>query len=245
MSFSGFIVQLLNGLAGASSLFLVAAGLSLIFGVTRIVNFAHGSFFMVGIYVAYSLVAKLGASIGFWPSLLLAALAVAALGALVEVLLLRRIYRAPELFQLLATFALGLVIKDGVLWFWGPEELLGPRAPGLTGSVSILGRQFPTYDLFLIVAGPVVLGLLWLLLTKTRWGTLVRAATQDRGMVSALGVNQAWLFTAVFALGAFLAGLGGALQLPREPANLEMDLNIIGAAFGVVVVGGMGSIPGA
>ena len=245
MSFSGFVVQLLNGLAGASSLFLVAAGLSLIFGVTRIVNFAHGSFFMVGIYVAYSLVAKLGANIGFWPSLLLAALAVAALGALVEMLLLRRIYRAPELFQLLATFALGLVIKDLVLWFWGPEELLGPRAPGLTGSVSILGRQFPSYDLFLIVAGPVVLCLLWLLLTKTRWGTLVRAATQDRDMVSALGVNQAWLFTAVFALGAFLAGLGGALQLPREPANLEMDLNIIGAAFVVVVVGGMGSIPGA
>jgi hypothetical protein len=178
MSFSGFVVQLLNGLAGASSLFLVAAGLSLIFGVTRIVNFAHGSFFMVGIYVAYSLVANLGASIGFWPSLLMAALAVAALGAVVEVLLLRRIYRAPELFQLLATFALGLVIKDLVLWFWGPEELLGPRAPGLTGSVSILGRQFPSYDLFLIVAGPVVLGLLWLLLTKTRWGTLVRTGRQ-------------------------------------------------------------------
>jgi branched-chain amino acid transport system permease protein len=245
MSFSGFVVQLLNGLAGASSLFLVAAGLSLIFGVTRIVNFAHGSFFMVGIYVAYSLVGALGASVGFWPALLLAALAVALLGALVEVLLLRRIYRAPELFQLLATFALGLVIKDGVLWWWGAEELLGPRAPGLTGSVLILGRQFPSYDIFLIVAGPVVLGLLWLLLTKTRFGTLVRAATQDREMVSALGVNQAWLFTAVFALGAFLAGLGGALQLPREPANLEMDLNIIGAAFVVVVVGGMGSIPGA
>ncbi|NQW82025.1 MAG: ABC transporter permease [Polaromonas sp.] len=245
MSFSGFVVQLLNGLAGASSLFLVAAGLSLIFGVTRIVNFAHGSFFMVGIYVAYSLVGALGASVGFWPSLLLAALAVALLGALVEVLLLRRIYRAPELFQLLATFALGLVIKDGVLWWWGAEELLGPRAPGLTGSVLILGRQFPSYDIFLIFAGPVVLGLLWLLLTKTRFGTLVRAATQDREMVSALGVNQAWLFTAVFALGAFLAGLGGALQLPREPANLEMDLNIIGAAFVVVVVGGMGSIPGA
>jgi branched-chain amino acid transport system permease protein len=245
MSFSGFVVQLLNGLAGASSLFLVAAGLSLIFGVTRIVNFAHGSFFMVGIYVAYSLVGALGASVGFWPALLLAALAVALLGALVEVLLLRRIYRAPELFQLLATFALGLVIKDGVLWWWGAEELLGPRAPGLTGSVLILGRQFPSYDIFLIVAGPVVLSLLWLLLTKTRFGTLVRAATQDREMVSALGVNQAWLFTAVFALGAFLAGLGGALQLPREPANLEMDLNIIGAAFVVVVVGGMGSIPGA
>ncbi len=245
MDFSGFLVQLLNGLAGASSLFLVAAGLSLIFGVTRIVNFAHGSFFMVGIYVAYSLVERLGTGLGFWPALLLAAVAVGVFGALIEVLLLRRIYKAPELFQLLATFALVLVIKDAVLWYWGPDELLGPRAPGLSGAVQILGRSFPSYDLFLIVVGPVVLGLLWLLLTRTRWGTLVRAATQDREMVSALGVNQAWLFTAVFALGALLAGLGGALQLPREPANLEMDLNTIGAAFVVVVVGGMGSIPGA
>ena len=185
MSFSGFVVQLLNGLAGASSLFLVAAGLSLIFGVTRIVNFAHGSFYMAGIYVAYTLVERLGSGIGFWPALALAAIAVGVLGALVEMLLLRRIYRAPELFQLLATFALVLVIKDAILWLWGPEELLGPRAPGLSGSVTILGRQFPSYDLFLIVVGPVVLGLLWLLLTRTRWGTLVRAATQDREMVSA------------------------------------------------------------
>ena len=245
MSFSGFVVQLLNGLAGASSLFLVAAGLSLIFGVTRIVNFAHGSFFMVGIYMAYTLVERLGATLGFWPALLLAAVAVGVLGALIEVVLLRRIYKAPELFQLLATFALVLVIKDAVLWLWGPDELLGPRAPGLGGAVEILGRQFPSYDLFLIVVGPVVLALIWLLLTRTRFGTLVRAATQDREMVSALGVNQAWLFTAVFALGALLAGLGGALQLPREPATLEMDLNTIGAAFVVVVVGGMGSLPGA
>lgn len=245
MSFSGFVVQLLNGLAGASSLFFVAAGLSLIFGVTRIVNFAHGSFFMVGIYVAYTLVEKLGSSLGFWPALLIAAIVVGVLGALIEVVLLRRIYKAPELFQLLATFALVLVIKDAVLWLWGPDELLGPRAPGLKGSIEILGRQFPSYDLFLIVVGPLVLGLVWLLLTRTRFGTLVRAATQDREMVSALGVNQAWLFTAVFALGALLAGLGGALQLPREPATLEMDLNTIGAAFVVVVVGGMGSLPGA
>ena len=245
MSFSGLLVQLLNGLASASSLFLVAAGLSLIFGVTRIVNFAHGSFFMVGIYTAYTLVDKLGTSLGFWSALLLAAVAVGVLGALVEVLLLRRIYKAPELFQLLATFALVLVIKDAALWIWGPDELLGPRAPGLSGAVEILGRQFPSYDMFLIVVGPVVLGLVWLLLTRTRFGTLVRAATQDRAMVSALGVNQAWLFTAVFALGAMLAGLGGALQLPREPATLEMDLHTIGAAFVVVVVGGMGSIPGA
>jgi branched-chain amino acid transport system permease protein len=244
MDFSGFVVQLLNGLAGASSLFLVAAGLSLIFGVTRIVNFAHGSFFMLGIYVAYAIVDKLG-SAWFWPGMALAAIAVGLLGALVEVLLLRRIYRAPELFQLLATFALVLVIKDAALWLWGPEDLLGPRAPGFTGSVEILGRRFPSYDLLLIAVGPVVLGLLWLLLTRTRFGTLVRAATQDREMVSALGVNQAWLFTGVFTLGALLAGLGGALQLPREPANLGLDLVTIGNAFVVVVVGGMGSIPGA
>ncbi|MGE0311078.1 MAG: ABC transporter permease [Lautropia sp.] len=242
---SGFVVQLLNGLAGASSLFLVAAGLSLIFGVTRIVNFAHGSFYMVGIYVAYSLTERLSGAVGFYAALALAAVSVGVLGAAIEILLLRRIYRAPELFQLLATFALVLVIKDAVLWLWGPEELLGPRAPGLEGAVSILGRQFPAYDLLLIVVGPLVLASLWLLLTKTRWGTLVRAATQDREMVGALGVDQAWLFTSVFALGAMLAALGGALQLPREPANLELDLHIIGAAFVVVVVGGMGSIPGA
>ena len=164
MTLSGFIVQLLNGLAGASSLFLVAAGLSLIFGVTRIVNFAHGSFFMLGVYVAYTLVEQLanvgGSGIGYFLALLLAALAVGAFGALVEVVLLRRIYRAPELFQLLATFALVLVIKDAALWLWGAEDLLGPRAPGLSGAVDILGRRFPTYDLLLIVIGPGVLGAL-------------------------------------------------------------------------------------
>ena len=169
----------------------------------------------------------------------------AALGALIEILLLRRIYHAPELFQLLATFALVLVINDVALWIWGPEDLLGPRAPGLRGSVEILGRNFPSYDLFLIAIGPVVLLLLHLMLAKTRFGRLIRAATQDREMVGALGVNQAMLFTVVFALGSFLAGLGGALQVAREPANLRLDLIVIGDAFVVVVVGGMGSITGA
>ena len=248
MSFSGLLVQLLNGLAGASSLFLVAAGLSLIFGVTRIVNFAHGSLYMVGLYAAYSLaeaLLPLGEGWAFWLAVPLAALGVGLLGAAVEIVLLRRIYRAPELFQLLATFALVLVIKDAVLWLCGPDELLGPRAPGLAGAVQILGRAFPSYDLFLIAAGPCVLGLIWLLLHRTRFGVLVRAATQDREMVAALGVRQGWLFTAVFALGALLAGLGGALQLPREPAMLELDLQVIGAVFVVVVVGGMGSLVGA
>ncbi|EJL92711.1 branched-chain amino acid ABC-type transport system, permease component [Herbaspirillum sp. CF444] len=246
MTLSSLIVQLINGLADASTMFLVAAGLSLIFGVTRIVNFAHGSFYMLGIFIVYSLVSLIGASgVGFWSAVLLSACAVALLGALVEIVILRRIYRAPELFQLLATFALVLVLKDAALYIWGPEDLFGPRAPGLGGSVQLLGRRLPQYDLVLIFIGPVVLGLLWLLLNRTRWGTLIRAATQDREMVGALGINQSWLFTGVFALGCFLAGLGGALQGPRIPANLALDLETIGNAFVVVVVGGMGSISGA
>ncbi len=246
MSIDAIAVQFLNGLASASTLFLIAVGLSLIFGVTRIVNFAHGSFYMLGIYVAYSLVSRMGGSaLGFWLSIVLAALVVAVVGLVVELVLLRRVYQAPELFQLLATFAVVLIVRDATLAIWGPEDLLGPRAPGLKGSVEILGRQFPVYDLVLIFIGPAVLAVLWFVLTRTRFGVLIRAATQDRDMVGALGVNQAWLFSGVFALGAFLAALGGALQLPREPANLGIDLVAIGEAFVVVVVGGMGSIPGA
>jgi len=241
MSGSAVLLQFLNGLASASSLFLVAAGLSLIFGVTRIVNFAHGSLYMLGMYVAVWCAPILG----FWVAVPVAMLAVAGLGLLVEVLLLRRIYRAPELLQLLATFALVLVIRDLALWAWGPEDILGPRAPGLGGAVEIAGRAFPQYDLFLIVLGPVVFVSLHLLLKKTRWGILVRAATEDREMAGALGVNQRWLFTGVFVLGAALAGVGGALAVPREPANLEVDLSVISDAFVVVVVGGLGSIPGA
>lgn len=247
MTLTGLLVQVLNGLADASSLFLVAVGLSLIFGVSRIVNFAHGSLYMLGIYLAWSLVQVLapGTVWGFWLAIAGAALLTGVLGALLEMTVLRRIYAAPELFQLLATFALVLIIGDATLWLWGPEDLLGPLAPGLDGSVRIFGRYLPVYDLVLIVLGPVVLTLLWLGLVRTHWGALLRAATQDRSMLAALGVNQAWLFTGVFALGAFLAGLGGALQLPRQPASLAMDLGVIAQAFVVVVVGGMGSIPGA
>jgi branched-chain amino acid transport system permease protein len=241
LSEAAVLLQFLNGLAGASSLFLVAAGLSLIFGVSRIVNFAHGSLYMLGMYLAVWLSAR----VGFWLSVPLAAAAVGAFGLLAEILLLRRIYRAPELLQLLATFALVLVIKDFALWAWGPEDLLGPRAPGLTGAVDIAGRRFPAYDLLLIALGPTVFVALHLLLSRTRWGILVRAATEDREMTGALGVNQRWLFTGVFMLGAALAGLGGALAIPREPANLELDLAVVSDAFVVVVVGGLGSIPGA
>lgn len=239
------VVQFLTGLASASSLFLVASGLSIIFGVTRIVNFAHGAFYMLGAYAAYTLTETLAGVVGFWGGLVLAALAVTAVGTLLEMALLRRIYRAPELFQLLATFGVTLMVEDLVVMIWGPEDLLGRRAPGLRGAVEILGQPVPAYDLFLIGLGPAVLAALWLLFRGTRWGILVRAATQDREMVAALGVNQKWLFTGVFALGVFLAAFGGALQLPREAVNHGMDLAIIVEVFVVVVIGGLGSVAGA
>jgi branched-chain amino acid transport system permease protein len=239
-------VQLLSGLANAMFLFLIASGLSLIFGVTRIVNFAHGSFYMLAAYLTYSLAAMLpGGAAAFYLAVLLAALAVAAFGGLVEVLLLRRVYRAPELYQLLLTFALVLVVADAVRYIWGADNKTGPAAPGLAGSVAVAGQLFPSYDLAIIAFGPLVALGLWLLFHRTRWGILIRAATQDREMVAALGVDQSRLFTSVFVLGSFLAGLGGALQVPRLALTTVMDTSIIVEAFVVVVIGGMGSVWGA
>ncbi|WP_407147652.1 ABC transporter permease [Bradyrhizobium sp. ORS 86] len=240
-----YVVQFLTGLASAASLFLVASGLSIIFGVTRIVNFAHGAFYMLGAYVAFTLTERLDGALGFWGGIVTAALIVAAIGVLVEMLLLRRIYHSPELFQLLATFGLTLMVEDLVVLVWGPDDLVGRRAPGFRGAIDFFGQNVPSYDLFLIVLGPVVLGALWLMFQRTRWGILVRAATQDRDMVAALGVNQKWLFTSVFALGVFLAALGGALQIPRDAVNHAMDLRVIVEVFVVVVIGGLGSITGA
>jgi branched-chain amino acid transport system permease protein len=240
-----YVVQFLTGLASAASLFLVASGLSIIFGVTRIVNFAHGAFYMLGAYLAFTLTERFAGALGFWGGIVAAALAVAVVGVIVEMVLLRRIYHSPELFQLLATFGLTLMVEDLVVLVWGPSDLLGRRAPGFKGAVEFFGQNIPSYDLFLIVLGPAVLLCLWLLFQRTRWGVLVRAATQDRDMVAALGVNQKWLFTSVFALGVFLAGLGGALQIPRDAVNHAMDLRIIVDVFVVVVIGGLGSIVGA
>ena len=227
-------------------LFLIASGLSLIFGVTRIVNFAHGSFYMLAAYLTYSLAAALpGGPLAFYGAVLLAAVLVAGLGGLIEILLLRRVYRAPELYQLLLTFALVLVAADAVRYFWGADNKTGPTAPGLAGSVPIAGQLFPTYDLAVIALGPLVALGLWLLFHRTRWGILIRAATQDREMVAALGVDQSRLFTSVFVLGSFLAGLGGALQVPRLALTTVMDTAVIVEAFVVVVIGGMGSVWGA
>jgi branched-chain amino acid transport system permease protein len=243
---ASLLIQTLNGLASASLLFLVALGLTLIFGVTRIVNFAHGSFYMLGAYIAVSANIWLGGgALGFWGGALAGALAVAAIGLVMELTVLRRLYRAPELLQLVATFGIVLIIKDAVLATWGPEDILGPRAPGFTGSLTIFGKQLPTYDAFLLLLGPAMLAGVWWLLNRTAWGLKVRAATEDREMAAALGIDQAVLFSSVLALGAGLAGLAGALALPREPASLGMDLSIIADVFVVTVVGGLGSIPGA
>jgi len=237
---------LLTGLSGASSLFLVAAGLTVVFGVTRVVNFSHGSLCMLGAYIGWSILTRLPRDpLSFTAGILATALAVGAIGVVIEIVLLRRIYRAPELFQLLATFGVVLMVQDIVLRAWGPNDLSLPRAPWLRSAVAVGDTRFPLYDLVLIGIGPLVLGLLWLLFNRTRWGTLVRAATLDREMVAALGVDQRWLFTGVFALGAALAGLGGALALPSASANPGIDLAVITDAFVVVVVGGLGSLPGA
>jgi branched-chain amino acid transport system permease protein len=246
---SFLIIQALNGLASASTLFITACGLSLVFGVTRIINFAHGSFYMLGAYFAATLIPVLvhwmSPTIGFWSGILISALAVGVVGVLFEVLVLRRVYRLSELYQLLVTFGAVLVVSDLVTMLFGRDDIFGMKAPNLQGTVEIIGRRFPTYDLFVIAMGPIVLGLLLLLLKKTRFGVFVRAATQDREMVGVLGVNQALLFTGILFVGSFLAGLGGALQTPRLPANSQMDISIITECFVVTVVGGMGSITGA
>ena len=249
MSLASLAAQLLNGLASASSLFLISAGLTLIFGVTRIVNFAHGSLYMIGAYVAYSVGSALGAyddsALGFWSAALVAAAAAAILGAMIEIGILKRLYAAPELLQLTATFGIVLIVRDAALAIWGPEDRLGPRVPGFADAVDVAGHALPEYDLLLLAIGPLVLVALTLLVRRTRFGLVVRAASENRVLTGALGIDQSRLFTAVFALGAALAGLAGALTLPREPANLGMDLAVIADAFVVTVLGGLGSIPGA
>src|SRR3989441_11176756 len=239
MSPSLILIQLLSGLAHAMVLFLIASGLSLIFGVTRIVNFAHGSFYMLAAYLTYSLTSwlPLGPR-AFYAAALPAALLVAGFAGLVEALLLRRVYRAPELYQLLLTFALVLIVADAVRYLWGADNKTGPAAPGLAGSVPIAGQLFPSYDLAVIAFGPLVALGLWLVFHRTRWGILIRAATQDREMVAALGVDQSRLFTGVFVLGSFFAGLGGALQVPRVALTPVMDTTGLAEALVAASIGG-------
>ena len=250
MGLESLALQLLGGLSHATTLFLMACGLTLIFGVTRIVNFAHGSFFMLGALVSAHAVTNwwpgLGESaLGYAAAMLLGALVACGVGAVAEWGLLRRMRQAPELYQLVATFGLTLAMHDAMLWLFGPDEVFAPRFPGLTGAVALGEAYFPTWQLLTMVLGPLVWWALHLLLTRTLWGRQVKAATQDRDMLDALGVNPAPLMLGVVMLGCALAGLAGALQLPREPANLQMDVGTVVETFVVVVTGGLGSVGGA
>jgi branched-chain amino acid transport system permease protein len=238
--------QLLAGVSNGMLLFLISAGLSLIFGVLRIINFAHGALFMLGAFVAVSFAALApGATGTFAAALIGAAAGLAVLGAILETGLLRRIYHAQHEYQLLLTFALVFILGDVAKLIWGREDHSVAVPELLAGSTRALGLTFPTYRLFLIAVGIGVAIALWWVLHRTRWGVFVRAATMDRGMLSALGVNTRWLFTAVFALGAALAGLGGALAAPIVAVGPGLHVQVIIDAFVVVVIGGMGSVLGA
>ena len=237
--------QSVSGLTAAMFLFLIAAGLSLIFGVLRVLNFAHGSFYMLGAYGAYQCVQWLGASPGrFWWAAIGAALGVALLGGVVERLLFRHLYDKEELYQLLFTYALVLILGDVTKILWGTQQKSVGRPPGLTGSVSLFGATIPHYNLFIILLGPAIALGFWLLLQRTRMGRFIRAAALDRETLGALGVNVDALYTWVFMLAAFLGGLGGALISPMRAIVPGMDTEIIVEAFVVVVIGGLGSLWG-
>ena len=242
-------IQLLNSLFYASVLFLIAAGLSLIFGVMRIVNLAHGSLFAIGAYTGAWLV---GQAIGFgvpaaWLLLAipLAAIAVALIGIVIEPLLLRPFYRRAEEYQLLVTFGLLLILEDLMRLVWGGLPLTADTVMDAMPVVHIGGLVYPGYNLLVIVIGIAAAVVLWLLIYETKFGVLLRATSQDRRMASALGLNVGLVYVAAFAIGCFMAGLGGAIVVPSHAAVLGMGVEALILAFVVVVIGGLGSLKGA
>lgn len=237
--------QFLGGLTAAMFLFLIASGLSLIFGVLRVLNFAHGSFYMLGAYLAYQLVQWIGPKgEGFWLAAIGAALGIAILGGLVERLLLRHLYGREELYQLLFTYALVLILGDTAKVIWGTGQLSVSRPPSLEGGFNLLGVVVPHYNMFIILLGPTIALLFWFVLQRTPVGRIVRAAAYDREMLGALGANVGLVYTGMFMVGSFLAGLGGALVTPTQSIVPGMDVAIIVEAFIVVVIGGLGSFWG-
>ena len=234
----------LAGLSQGMFIWLVASGLTLIFGVLGVLNFAHGAFYMLGAYATYSALKLMGGN--FWLGLVLGPLVVAAVGAITERLLLSRVYHLELPYQLLLTFALVLIIDDVVKILWGAGAIGSPTVPGLEGSVDILGRAYPTYNLFIIFMGPLVALGLWAMLERTWAGRIIRAASSNREMAAALGVRVPVLFTAVFALGTWLGALGGGLAAAYVGLLTPgMGEQIIIEAFVVVVIGGLGSLKGA
>ncbi len=238
-----FIEQILNGLQLGVMLFLMAAGLTLIFGVMGLINLAHGSLYMLGAYFAYTLAAATGS---FWLGLAASLAAAAAAGAIVEILVIRRLYERDHLDQVLATFALILVFSEGTRWLFGSFPLYLDIPAALQGTVPLPGgSRYQLYRLAIIGVGVAVAVGLFLLITRTRLGMRIRAGESDREMIGALGVDIRTLYTVVFALGAALAGLAGAMVGALQSVQVGMGEPVLILAFVVIVIGGIGSIKGA
>jgi branched-subunit amino acid ABC-type transport system permease component len=244
---AGVLSQVFVGLSRTTILFIVASGLTLILGVLRIPNVAHGSLYMIGAFAAFT-VTKLfgGGSAGFWMALLIAPLVVAFISLIAERGMFQFLYEREHLMLLLLTFAFSLVFGDLVKLVWGGEYKSVPVPLVFQGFVPLFGGlPFPRYNLFLLLAGPLVAILLWLLTNKTKIGKIARAAAVDREMVGAVGINVSWVFASVFVIGCYLAGLGGVLVAPTVSVTLGMDHNLIIEAFLIVIMGGLGNIWGA
>lgn len=245
MDFSAFFMQFLSGLSQGMLMVIIASGLSLVFGTMNILNFAHGSFYMLGAYfccAAVTLLPRIGGN--FWIGLLLGPLAVAGIGGLIERNVLRRIYSRHLLDQLLLTYAFVLIFDDVVKMIWGIDFQSVTMPSVLSGKLDILNRSLPYYDLFLILMGPLILVGLYLLLQRTRIGRMMRATASDAEMMLALGGNVRVLFNRVFILGVWLGGMGGALVSPQAAISPGMAVSIIVESFIVVVIGGLGSFWG-
>ena len=250
-----FLIPLLNALLYASVLFLIAGGLSLIYGVMRIVNLAHGNLYAFGAYVtawAIGLVASGSAAGGPPPRLIVlflllpaGAIAAAALGALLEPTLLRPFYRRAEEYQLLVTFGLLMILEDVIRFLWGPYPLSASALWENLGSISIGGTIYPTYNLVVIGIGGVAAAFLWAFIYRTRFGVVLRATSQDMRMAAALGIDVNRVYVQAFAMGCLMAGLGGAIIVPSQSAVLGMGVDALVLSFIVVVIGGLGSLEGA
>ncbi len=242
---AGFFQQILVGLSRSTILFIVSSGLSLVLGVLRIPNVAHGSLYMIGAYIAYSVAVFVGGSYGFAAALVLTPLGVALISLVVERSLFCHLYEREHLMLLLFTFSLTLLFRDLVKLAWGPDyRSMSPPAM-LQGAWSVLGTPIPKYNIFLLFVGPLVALGLWLLINKTKIGKISRAAAVDREMVGAIGINVGMVFAFVFVIGCALAGLGGALVAPTQNITQGMDHSIIMEAFLIVIIGGLGNMWGA
>lgn len=238
--------QLPAGIANGMLLFIVASGLTLVFGVLRVINFAHGSLYMLGAFIATAVAGYFtSTTVGLLVALLVVPVLVALLGFVLERFLFRPIYRREHLMQLLLTYGLTLILGDMVRIIWGGDIYRLPRPDFLRGRTELFGIRMLTVDIFLIVIGLLIGFGLWFLLQRTRFGRVTRAAVNNPEMLSALGVNVNRVFTLSFMLGAWLAGLGGTLIATKQSVTLGMDAEIIVQAFAIVVIGGLGSFAGA